>query len=320
MDGEELDLFERSLRHATERHSGGELDAALDELGWADALAEDQRAAVSLLFASQGAANATSGALDHVIRLALGPAATAATGVVLPAIGQWDPAGILTGRRLHVDGIGSAASVDSSTTIVVATDGSSTAAATVPTASLTWRPAHGVDPSLGLHHVTADAVELLDESPPAETDWSTVVSAAQRALAHELVGAARTMLALARDHALDREQFGRPIAGFQAVRHRLAETLVAIELAEASIDVAWLDGSPTAAAMAKAVAGREARTAARHCQQILAGIGFTTEHDLHRYVRRVLVLHGLFGTDKALTTALGTGLLESRMLPPLVPL
>ena len=48
----------------------------------------------------------------------------------------------------------------------------------------------------------------------------------------------RAMLALARQHALDRVQFGRPVASFQAVRHRLAETLVAIEGAEATLSAA----------------------------------------------------------------------------------
>ncbi len=121
-------------------------------------------------------------------------------------------------------------------------------------------------------------------------------------------------------HALDRVQFGRPISGFQAVRHRLAETLVAIEMAEAVLEAAWLDGSPVTAAMAKAVAGRQARTTARHCQQVLAGIGFTTEHPLHLYVRRTLVLDGLLGTAPTLTRALGDDLIASRQLPPLLAL
>ena len=72
--------------------------------------------------------------------------------------------------------------------------------------------------------------------------------------------------------------------------------------------------------MAKALAGRGARTAARHCQQVLAGIGFTTEHPLHRYVRRVLVLDELFGSARALTRQLGDELLDDRQLPPLLPL
>ena len=139
-------------------------------------------------------------------------------------------------------------------------------------------------------------------------------------LGHELVGASRRMLDLAREHALDRIQFGRPIATFQAVRHRLADTLVAVEMAEAMLDAAWLDGSPLTASMAKAVAGRSARTASRHCQQVLAGIGFTTEHPFHLSARRVLVLDQLLGSSKVLTKRLGDELLRTRQLPPLLPL
>ncbi len=91
-------------------------------------------------------------------------------------------------------------------------------------------------------------------------------------------------------------------------------------MAEAVLDAAWLDGSPGTAAMAKAVAGRTARTTARHCQQVLAGIGFTTEHPLHLYVRRTPVLDGLFGGASTLTRALGHQLIEGRQLPALLPL
>ncbi len=86
------------------------------------------------------------------------------------------------------------------------------------------------------------------------------------------------------------------------------------------LDAAWLDRAPDTAAMAKAVAGRQARTAARHCQQVLAGIGFTVEHPLHRYVRRTLVLDQLLGSAASLTTALGDDLIGRRRLPPLLPL
>ena len=88
------------------------------------------------------------------------------------------------------------------------------------------------------------------------------------------------MLALARQHALDRVQFGKPIASFQAVRHRLAETLVAIEGAEATLSLPGTDNPDLTALLAKAAAGKAALTAARHCQQVLGGIGFTAEHDL----------------------------------------
>src|SRR5690349_3347982 len=98
------------------------------------------------------------------------------------------------------------------------------------------------------------------------------------------------MLSLARQHALDRVQFGKPIASFQAVRHRLAETLVAIEGAEATLTVPIIDSPDLTSILAKAAAGKAALTAAKHCQQVLGGVGFTEEHELHRHVQRVLVL------------------------------
>jgi hypothetical protein len=53
---------------------------------------------------------------------------------------------------------------------------------------------------------------------------------------------------------------------------------------------------------------------------VLAGIGSTTEHDLHRYVRRTLVLDQLLGSARTLTRDLGDELLTTRALPPLLPL
>jgi hypothetical protein len=181
---------------------------------------------------------------------------------------------------------------------------------------LETRAVHGLDPDLGLVEVHGE----LAPGDAASVDWAGGVRVAQLALAHELVGVSRRALAMAREHALERIQFDQPIAKFQAVRHRLAETLVAIETAVATLDAAWLDPSPVTAAMAKASAGRGARVAAKHCQQVLAGIGFTTEHDLHRYLRRLWVLDQLFGSSAVLTKALGTDLLASRALPPLLPL
>lgn len=110
------------------------------------------------------------------------------------------------------------------------------------------------------------------------------------------------MLTLARTHAVDRVQFGRPVASFQAIRHRLAETLVAVEGAEATLVAAADD---LGCLLAKAAAGRAALTTARHCQQTLGGIGFTAEHDLHRHVRRVLILDGLLGSSRELLREAG---------------
>lgn len=143
------------------------------------------------------------------------------------------------------------------------------------------------------------------------------LAAGRRALGWWLVGSSRAMLALAREHALSRTQFGKPVASFQAIRHRLAETLVAIEGAEATLHAATDDFTSL---LAKAVAGQAALTAARHCQQVLGGIGFTNEHELHRHVKRVLVLDGLLGSARELTREAGALLRAHGSAPRLVQL
>ena len=148
-----------------------------------------------------------------------------------------------------------------------------------------------------------------------------VLSAGRQALGWWLVGASRAMLSLARQHALDRVQFGRPIASFQAIRHRLAETLVAIEGAEATLDAT--DASEDlelACLLAKAAAGQAALTAARHCQQVLGGIGFTAEHQLHHHVKRTLILDGLLGSARELTREAGATLRAKGFAPRLAQL
>jgi hypothetical protein len=322
MDLSDLELFERSLRHATEQHTGAALDVALDELGWREALVDDPRAAVSVLFELQGAANATSSAIHVLVAQALGSDAAPTGRLVLPAMGTWDPPGRRSGARLDVHGLATAAPGESDQAVVLTSSASAdgVTAITVPIGALELRPVEGIDPTLGLVEVHGHGIDTTGLTVVAAPDWTAAVARTRVALAHELVGAARQMLDLARTHALERIQFGVPISSFQAVRHRLAETLVAVETAEALIDAAWLDASPDTAAMAKGLAGREARTAARHCQQVLAGIGFTTEHEFQRYFRRVRVLDGLFGSSATLTRALGEELIASRQLPPLLAL
>jgi hypothetical protein len=170
-----------------------------------------------------------------------------------------------------------------------------------------------VDPELPLHRTDSAPVPL---SSPA-------LAAGRRALGWWLLGSGRAMLALARTHALDRTQFGRPIARFQAVRHRLAETLVALEGAEAALTVTQhpdQSDQELASALAKAAAGRAALTTARHCQQVLGGIGFTAEHEFHRHFKRVLVLDTLLGSTRRLTREAGTRIRETRAAPRLVEL
>jgi len=149
---------------------------------------------------------------------------------------------------------------------------------------------------------------------------STPLAAGRHALGWWLVGASRAMLSLARRHALDRVQFGKPVASFQAIRHRLAETLVAVEGAEATLQAAAAEPDGLGFLLAKAAAGQAALTAARHCQQVLGGIGFTAEHELHRHVKRSLVLDGMLGSARELTREAGAALRAKGFAPRLAQL
>jgi Acyl-CoA dehydrogenase, C-terminal domain len=318
METAERALFENGVRHATEASSGAALDTALDDLGWTDALDSDRATAVSILFECLGAAHATSGALDWVLSAALGTG-TGRAAVVLPALGASDPPGDVRDDRCAVQGLGTEAFGRSETALVVGETADGPAAFTVPTGALQRRPVHGLDPDLGLMEVTGafDVGPRADQEP---VDWDGAMAQGRLALGSELVGAARAMLELARVHALERIQFGRPIATFQALRHRLADALVGIEASDALLHAAWDEPSPVTARMAKAFTGRSARDAARHCQQVLAGIGFTTEHPLHLFIRRTIALDQLLGAGSTLTQLLGTEILHSRTLPPAFPL
>ena len=96
--------------------------------------------------------------------------------------------------------------------------------------------------------------------------------------------------------------------------------MVAIEGAEATLNLPGDDNPDLTALLAKAAAGKAALTAARHCQQVLGGIGFTAEHDLHHHVKRVLVLDGLLGSSRELTRKAGAGLRARGSAPRLVNL
>jgi alkylation response protein AidB-like acyl-CoA dehydrogenase len=153
--------------------------------------------------------------------------------------------------------------------------------------------------------------------PPAEVTLDAVVVPAARILtglstdqvttlvgvliAAEAAGLAGWALDTAVDHARTREQFGRPIGAFQAVKHLCADMLVRVEQARAT---AWdaarsLDESEPsrdlAAAAAIAVGVGAAIDNAKDCLQVLGGIGYTWEHDAHIVLKRALSLRALIG-------------------------
>jgi alkylation response protein AidB-like acyl-CoA dehydrogenase len=121
-------------------------------------------------------------------------------------------------------------------------------------------------------------------------------------LAAEAAGLARWMLDTATDYAKVREQFGKPIGSFQAVKHMCAEMLLrAQQIAVASADAAGAVADDDVAQLSIAVAvaaatGIEAaKVNARDCIQVLGGIGITWEHDAHLYMRRAYAIAQFLG-------------------------
>ncbi|HWS47807.1 MAG TPA: acyl-CoA dehydrogenase family protein [Acidimicrobiia bacterium] len=297
------------------------VDGALAELGWLEMLAAEPADAIAIVFDALGSTNAQATALDDVIVHALGLQPHPGLAVVFPPFAAWDPPGSVGNGRVQARGLASARATTASELVVVAATDREPCAVVVPAASARITTVRGVDPAAELRAVDVDTG--IDTDGPAAripVPWDGAVALSQRAVAHQIAGATRAMLDLARLHARERVQFGRPVARFQAVRHRLADALVAIEALDATLAAAADAPEPETAALAKAVAGRTARTVAAHCQQVLAGIGFTTDHPFHRYLGRTMLLDGLFGAADALVLATGRRLLAERSVPTLIEL
>ncbi|SPM34932.1 Acyl-CoA dehydrogenase related to the alkylation response protein AidB [Mycobacterium rhizamassiliense] len=144
---------------------------------------------------------------------------------------------------------------------------------------------------------------LVGEPGAAGTVVERVLDRAMTALAAEQCGAARACLEAATDYARERTQFGRPIGSFQAVKHKCAEMLVRVSLADAAAleaaDAA--DGAPDApplgiaAAVAHSVCSEALMFVASENIQVHGGIGFTWEHPAHLYFRRAKSSQLCFG-------------------------
>ncbi|WP_067899445.1 acyl-CoA dehydrogenase family protein [Nocardia vaccinii] len=190
----------------------------------------------------------------------------------------------------------------------------------------------------GLARVSAsDAVvgrdDLLDRSRAAGTvefvkapiieivadDESLLTRTANRAavlVAADALGSAERMLELAVDYSKQRKQFGRFIGSFQAVKHAAAQMLVTVEAsystalyAAAAID-AEVDQAPTIAAVAKAQVTSTVAELAESALTVHGAIGYTWEHDLHRYYKRAKLDRVLYGGPRAWNEQIAAALLD----------
>jgi acyl-CoA dehydrogenase len=150
-----------------------------------------------------------------------------------------------------------------------------------------------IDPSR--NHAQIEFSNTKAEKLDAAAGWPLVLRLLERAailIAFEQVGGADACLEMARNYAIERYAFGRPIGSFQAIKHKLADVYVAIELARSNAYYgAWALSAgaaelPLAAATARVSATEAFHLASKENIQTHGGIGFTWDVDCHLYYRR----------------------------------
>jgi alkylation response protein AidB-like acyl-CoA dehydrogenase len=158
-----------------------------------------------------------------------------------------------------------------------------------------------LDPLTPVHHV-AQLPEGEQIGEPADAtrlrlEGATLVAA-------QMVGIAEATLELAVAYAKSREQYGRPIGGFQAIKHLLADLFLRQEVARAAayaagatLDDPAVGDVARAVSGAKLLAGEAALRNSRGCIQVHGGMGYTWEVPAHFYLKRTWVLENVFGTS-----------------------
>jgi alkylation response protein AidB-like acyl-CoA dehydrogenase len=195
--------------------------------------------------------------------------------------------------------------------VVVARDGDAIRAVVVPVSAVTTTRANVFDRSRRLVHVEMDELRVPVDRVLGErgaSDAEGVERAVQEAtvgLALEMVGTAQTIFDVTLDYAKQRVQFGVPIGSFQAIKHKFTDMMVSLERARATAYFAALtiaeddERRATATSVAKSAAGDCQRLLAKEGIQIHGGIGYTWEHDMHLYVKRIKSGEQLFGTSSS---------------------
>ncbi len=163
-----------------------------------------------------------------------------------------------------------------------------------------------IDPSRSHARIAFDntPAEALGAPSEGEPLLRRVQDRAAVLFAFEQVGGAQRSLEMARDYALERYAFGRPIGSFQAIKHKLADVYVATELARSNAYYgAWALARnapelPLAAAAARVSANEAFFLAAKESIQVHGGMGYTWEFDCHLYYRRAKLLSLALGSSR----------------------
>jgi alkylation response protein AidB-like acyl-CoA dehydrogenase len=173
-------------------------------------------------------------------------------------------------------------------------------AAAAPGAELRIAAGHGVaqasaDPARRLS-VPADGGEVLAAGPHVDAAAAYAADVARLVTAAQALGVGLALLDRTVAYVKQRTQFGTAIGSFQAVKHRLADTLIGLEFARPLLYGAALSMAPADIAAAKVTAGEAAYAAARTALQLHGAVGYTDELDLSLWLRKARPLRDAWGT------------------------
>ena len=162
-------------------------------------------------------------------------------------------------------------------------------------------PREALDPTRKICRVRMDRVPA-ERLGSGAADLERLWDQLSTALAHEMIGGAEALFESTIEYMKMRVQFGRVIGSFQALKHRVADLLLELELAraathEAARVLATGEGDPHAPNMAKAMAGDAYISVAKQAIQLRGGIGFTWEEDTHLWYKRAKASEVLLGTS-----------------------
>ena len=158
-----------------------------------------------------------------------------------------------------------------------------------------------------------DPALILAQGEAVKTLHDLISPAAQLALAADSLGGANAILDLTIDYLKIRKQFDRPLALFQALKHRVADCKVKIAGAEALLwaRASQADLSPVEAGALKALATQVYAEVAEEAVQLHGGIGLTQEHPCHRFLKRAFLNRTLCGDVDHWTAATGRAALAA---------
>lgn len=325
MDRDMHEMLVTSLRRVLTEDSARSLSDRLAELGWDDVLADDAPSAVRALFDVKGAtlsaANALGPRLAAMLADETGAENLSNAAVVLPT--SLHPSALssrIDGDELQVTGVALAEPEPDAPVVVPVDDHDRGIRLAILERGdqVGTRPIEGIDPDLHLVQIDTGvpvATATWCEGDAAAAAWDSAVAHGRWALAAELLGIGRHVIEHAVTYAGERVQYGRAIGTFQAVQHRLASAHASVVGASSVVTEAAESGSAWVATVAKALAGRAAEGACTQAQQVYGAIGFTWEHEFHRYLRRAYVLDRLLGDWRTLEQEIGTQLQSTRVVP-----